>query len=145
MLLVQVGLAFALCALVLHVSYMVHKYGLWVSWQKSVARKNSYTSGIYHLWAVYRLRSAQADGASESEADRLSRNLHAWFWRKTGEVATPEAKIQKYEAMVAARADRAGQGQEHGRSPSPAGRRSGRLSQPARKFDSADSTSTTYY
>lgn len=32
--------------------WQVRKYGLVTSWQKSVARKNSYTSGIYHLWAV---------------------------------------------------------------------------------------------
>jgi hypothetical protein len=127
MLLLQVVLALALSALALHVGYMVYKFGLWVSWQKSVARKNSYTSGVYHLWAIYRLRSTQAKGASEHEADRLSRNLHAWFWRKTGEVATREAKVEKYEAMIAARASKA-TSTAPGRSPSPARRRAGRAS-----------------
>jgi hypothetical protein len=124
--LLQAGLGAALLALVLHVGYMVNKFGLYTSWQKSVARKNSYTSGVYHLWAVYKLRSAQAepDPVSEAEADRMSRNLHAWFWRKTGEVATPEAKVKKFEAMVAARRKNAA-----ARSPSPAGRPRRQVSQ----------------
>ena len=113
--LLQAGLGAALLALVLHVGYMVNKFGLYTSWQKSVARKNSYTSGAYHLWAVYQLRSAQAepDPVTEAQADRLSRNLHAWFWRKTGEVSNPEMKADKYATMVAAR-------KKEARSPSPA-------------------------
>jgi hypothetical protein len=151
----------ALLALTLHVGYMVRKFGLWTSWQKSVARKGSYTSGVYHLWAVWTLRAAQAapNPASEAEAERLSRNLHAWFWRKTGEVASPEGKLQKYEAMMEKRGRHRHTSPQRSGTPSPSppiamsapavGQRgtrrprSRRVSRSPAKFSPGDSTSTT--
>lgn len=66
----------AVTALAVHVVLAVRRHGLVHAWQKSVARKGSFTSSWVHAWAMVSLQAKRDSGASAQQIHYHTNQLY---------------------------------------------------------------------
>eukprot|EP00930_Biecheleria_cincta_P064959 TRINITY_DN50655_c0_g1_i1.p1 TRINITY_DN50655_c0_g1~~TRINITY_DN50655_c0_g1_i1.p1 ORF type:complete len:230 (+),score=28.65 TRINITY_DN50655_c0_g1_i1:64-690(+) len=86
----------AVCGAVAHVAFAIRRYGLQDAWNKSLARKGSFTApldprrllaGLIHFWAIWGEARERLNGRySEAQRREAMADWHGWYYRVTGEV-----------------------------------------------------------
>lgn len=86
-----------------HVVWAAQRYGLQRAWQKSLARKGSFTNrldprrvlhGLLHFYAIWgEAAAAEAAGLSDDQRREHKANWHAWYWKRTGSCSSRSAHL----------------------------------------------------
>lgn len=98
-----------------HVAQQWKKHGLQTAWNKSIARKGSFTkgwrqlySGLWHFWSIWDQRKFEkTPGVTKEEVTARVADLHGRYFEKTGDINKPEVKAKHTAARLKKQADQA--------------------------------------
>lgn len=91
----------AIAILAVHIMLHCSKHGLAIAWQKSIARKGSWTASLYHFFAMWskhqivaerELKGPNLSDAEEKDLIRRERNIYGRYCARSGERHNSDGK-----------------------------------------------------